>query len=414
MSILRIAVIGGGPSGMMAAIQAAYNKAEVTLFERNERVLKKLLSTGNGKCNFSHSTIEATDYYGSFADNAELYFNQFGVKETLSFFENIGMLWKDKKGYLYPYSEQASTVLDALRFEADRAGVNVITEGFVKAISPIEHAGKQSYEVCFGDDKTMMFDKVIVACGGKAAPATGSDGNIFKIVRDLGIQVEKLLPALTKVICSDDFCKVLNGVRSDAVIGLYEGDNLIASDRGEIQFTEYGLSGIPVFQLSRIAAKCLDERKRNLTFRLDLFPGIDENEMKQSLRRKFSFAKELTGETFLNGYLNKKLSGELGKQAGIKYSSLISENDSEKIDKLISLSKSMVFHIVNIKGFEQSQVTAGGIKSSEVTEKLESKKMPGLYFVGEMLDMDGKCGGYNLQWAWTSGAIAGKAASTEA
>ena len=237
---------------MMAAITAARAGAEVTILERNDRLGKKILATGNGKCNFTNLAMDKSCYDGEAVDRAWSVIQSFGVSDTVSFFESLGMLSKEKNGYYYPSCEQASVLLDALRFEIAELGIKVIYE---KKVSGIKKDGELIKVLC--GNEAWSFDKVIVTCGGKAAPKTGSDGSGFKIARQMGHNVVPTYPALVQLRCEEDFCKAIAGIRCDAEIALYANGSKVASERGELQLTDYGISGIPVFQLSGIASKAL-------------------------------------------------------------------------------------------------------------------------------------------------------------
>ena len=274
----RIAVIGGGASGMTAAIRAAQLGAQVTVYERNDRVGKKILSTGNGKCNFSNEKMSAECYHGSGAELVDTIYNICGVKETKEFFLGLGMRIKERDGYLYPASGQASTVLDVLRYELEHLLVCVETNCMVTNISS-ENNGLLVETSTHGRAR---YDAVILACGGCAAPKTGSDGQGFILAEKLGHNIIPTVPALTALRCGEDFYKRVAGVRCDAKLTLYIDEQPIRFEKGELQWTDYGISGIPVFQISRDAAYALQERK-TVTVQINLMPGADgDTEMDSS------------------------------------------------------------------------------------------------------------------------------------
>lgn len=413
MKTVEIAIVGAGASGMMAALMAdRYNKS-VLLIERNDRVGKKLLATGNGKCNFSHQNISKEDYYGTLAEAFDIWFNQYGVQDVLSFFVSAGMVWKEKNGYLYPYSEQAATVLDTLRYRLLSSGVQLLTETCIDEVVMEEDGNGYKFRLLVNKKPVVRCKKLILATGGMASPTTGSDGTGYELARQLHIPYIKPVPALTKLVCSDSYCKELAGVRSEAYISLYLGEQKLADEKGEVQFTEYGLSGIPIFQISRIVSANLPSSGQEHTCHVDFFPKYTVSQLEEILQNKMEACMKggLTVEAFLSGLMHKKVAGLLGKQMKLRYQDPVNEAMKAKLQGLAALCKDFVFHIKDVKGFDQAQVTAGGIGMAEVTEHLESKRVEGLFFAGELLDMDGKCGGYNLQWAWTSGAIVGRAAA---
>lgn len=413
MESAKICVIGAGASGMMAAITAAKLGADVLLVEKNERVGKKILATGNGKCNFSHVTIQNSDYYGSFAEYAEDFLSRFGTEALLRFFEKEGMLWKDKNGYLYPYSEQAATVLDTFRYLLVSSKVRVLNSVCIDRVEVKKQGNENGFLLYAKGEKVVSAKQLIIATGGMASPSTGSDGSGYKFADMLHIDYVKPAPALTKLVCSDKFCKELAGVRSEADISLFCNQKLIAKESGEIQFTEYGLSGIPVFQFSRLVSQAIKDKKNQFVCRIDLFQQFSEKELFDYLSAKMKkcINEHMTGEVFLNGLVNKKIAGYIGKVLQIRYDDVLKNRDLDKISELVKIGKAFEFHVIDVKGFDQAQVTAGGIHRNAVTDDLEAQNTPGLYFVGELLDIDGKCGGYNLQWAFTSGVIAGRAAA---
>lgn len=256
----KVAVVGGGASGMMAAISAAGEGAEVTLFEKNDRVGKKILATGNGKCNFSNKVMSADCFYGTGSVQVEKYLQRFGTADTIHFFEQLGMRVKDRNGYLYPASEQASTVLDVLCMELARRKITVKTQSGVKSI----RKENEKLEIRTAAKESSLWDAVILTCGGLASPKTGSNGDGLYMARALGHDIVTPVPALTALRCEGDFWKSITGVRCEAKIDLVVDGETVLGESGELQFTDYGISGIPVFQISREAAYALEARKKSL------------------------------------------------------------------------------------------------------------------------------------------------------
>ena len=411
----KVAVVGGGAAGMMAAVQAAYAGARVTVYERNDRVGKKILSTGNGKCNFSNEDMRAACYYGSGAGYVDGFYKQFGVAETKAFFRELGMRIKDRNGYLYPASEQAATVLDVLRYEMERLGIEICAGCRVTGIDGPGNPGcRLTLETETAAYKKRTYDAVILACGGRAAPKTGSDGTGLAMAKRLGHRIVPTVPALTALRCRETFWKQVAGVRCEARLMLYIDGNAVSSVQGELQLTDYGISGIPVFQFSRIAAYALQEG-RTVTVKIDLMPDPGAADTQEAFwAQRWERQKRQSMEQFVTGTVNKKVGLLLLKLAGIRETETVCEIEGARRRKLEQL-----FHVfeVTVKGtnsFEQAQVCAGGVDFAEVTDRLESVRRPGLFFAGEMLDIDGICGGYNLQWAWSSGAVAGRAAAGKA
>lgn len=408
---VRVAVIGAGAAGMMAAITASEFGAEVTLYEKNERVGKKLLATGNGRCNFSNLALSAEQYYCDDKEKLEKILQTFSVGDTVSFFEKSGMLTKSKNGYLYPYSEQASAVLDILRMELAEKGVELRPE---MEITDIRYSTERmTFQLKEPDGKNRCYDKVILACGSPASLKKGAGRTGYKLAEGLGHRIRPIMPGLVQLISDAPFCKSLAGVRCQAGIRLLIDKKELAAEQGEVQFTDYGVSGIPIFQVSRLAGYALREG-REAVIAVDFFPEQDEEQrFEEFIRKRFISNQNRTLEEFLTGTLNRKINLVLIKQCGCKTNMTAAEAGYEKIRELMLKSRAFPIHISGINSVENAQVCAGGVAFEELDTKLQSKLVPGLYVTGEMVDVDGKCGGYNLQWAWTSGYIAGKSAAED-
>lgn len=403
---LKIAVIGGGASGMMAAVTAAREGAAVFLYEKKERVGKKLLSTGNGKCNFSNRDLRKECYYGESREEAWKILSRFDAKAAVSFFEEAGMLVKDKGGCLYPASEQASTVLDILRLLLQQEKVTVCTDCQVLSIKK-EKQGSIALETQKG---RALYDRVILACGGRAAPKTGSDGDGYRLAAMAGHALIPVVPALVQLHCKEHYIKTCAGVRTQAHLSLVENGRCVAEESGELQFTEYGISGIVVFQLSRLAAYGFLHKKK-MEMYIDCLPAYDSEAYADFVKkRKANHAAE-TVEAFFTGMLNKKLMQAFIRLSGLKPEDSYRHAEEKKIDAVFALCKKLKLSLSGCHSFEHAQVCAGGVSLREVTENLESVFWKDLYMAGEMLDVDGICGGYNLQWAWASGYVAGKSAA---
>ncbi len=431
-TIYDICVIGAGASGMMAALAGAMSGAKVCLLEAKDRVGTKILKTGNGRCNLSHSPISGDEYAGTGATYLSGYLDRFGVSDTLDFFKHIGLFTREKDGYIYPYSENASAVLDVLRFSVRDYGVRVYTGHYVKSI---EKDGKGFSVICNvrddADDKDkrpgsgrdrkipesakvsqqiMTARNVILSTGGAADPSSGSDGNGFKLARKLGLHVIKPLPSLVKVIADDKDMAILSGVRAKGKVWIIPDDPIsidMICDMGEIQFTKDGLSGIPVFNISRHVSVMLD-KGLEVVLSVDLMPDMEDSEIKKHLvSLSENDRSDMSIEELMSGVINKKIASYIFKKTGVNPNTQVSEIPDKKTDIIIRLLKDMRFNISTTYGFDQAQVTCGGVDFSEVGDDLQCIRIPGLYLTGELLDIDGRCGGYNLQWAWTSGYIAG-------
>ncbi len=401
----KIAVIGGGAAGMMAAVQAARAGALVTIYERNDRIGKKILSTGNGKCNFSNEKMDLSCYYGSGRKLIPVIYETFGVSETKRFFQNLGMRIKAVNGYLYPASGQASTVLDLFRYELAELSVMIHTGQQVTGITPSGNGIIVKTEQGGG-----QYDAVILTCGGAAAPDTGSDGAGWKLARQLGHHIIPVVPALTALRCKETYYKQVAGVRCDAKLTLYVEGGIVCEERGELQLTDYGISGIPVFQISRHAAYALREQKHTIVT-ISFLPDYDQQTYEMFWQERLQRQSGQTMEAFLTGIVNKKINLLLLHLAGIKAAETAGMISESAMRKLQNLYRCLEAEVTGTNPFAKAQVSAGGIDCAEVMENLASRIIPGLYFAGEILDVDGICGGYNLQWAFSSGTVAGRAAA---
>lgn len=399
-------VIGGGAAGMMAAITAARQGAAVLILEHMEQCGKKILATGNGRCNYTNQ-MQGIEYYRSDCPAFVLsVLEQFGVKETLSFFEEIGITPTQKNGYYYPMSMQAVSVRDVLLMELAHLGVEIKYNIGIRKIS--DQNGH--YEICTknGDFSAKT---CILATGGKASKKTGSDGSGFLYLVPLSHHVTDLVPALVGLKAKQPYFKEVVGIRAYARVTLFVENAQKASDVGEVQLTEYGISGIPVFQVSRYATIALTKGEK-VTASLQFLPDMEAQKVTQMIARRFSYSKDKTVFEALIGLFPQKLARLLLKRAGISEEKKAIRCSKEEQQSLCDIIGSFECEIVGSGNFEQAQVTAGGVVSEEVCERtLESKFHKGLYFAGEMLNVDGMCGGYNLQWAWSSGYAAGKAAA---
>ncbi len=403
-----VGIIGAGASGIMAAIKASALGAKVTLFDKKDKIGKKILVTGNGRCNFSNLNLSEDYYYTDDDDYLKRALNKFNNKDLIFFFTELGLLIKEKNGYLYPACEQASTVLDVLRNGLKKRNVEVITE--TNIVSAVKKDGK--FILTSEKKETFEFDSIIVSTGGMASLSKGETANGYKLCESFGHNVSKLYPALTQLKCEGLNFKAVSGVKSDCRLSLFVEDELAMSQLGEVLFTDYGISGIVSMQVSHYAAECLDAG-RNVYAVLDLIPDFKEEDLKSLTIPKLLLNGDETCEEFFTGLLHKKLNMEIIKANGLKPSEIVGNIDREKIVDAVLSVKEIMLRVVGTNGFDQAQVTAGGVPTEELTDDLESKLVKDLYIVGELVNIDGICGGYNLQWAFTGGAIAGEASAKE-
>lgn len=401
---IAIAIIGAGASGMTAAIAAAKNGAEVTLFEKNDRVGRKILATGNGKCNLTNLEFDLGQYYCEDKAKLQKQFDLFPVWETISFFESLGLMVKSKNGYVYPYSEQASSVLDILRMELKRCRISVMTD--TEIIAAVWKDESKKFQVKDKEGKTYCFNRLILSCGSPASLKKGDGITGYKIAEEFGHKIKPVVPGLVQLKSNDRFVKGLAGVRCHADLKLMLDGQETACESGELQFTEYGISGIPVFQISRIAAYAL-KKNQSVAVHINFFPEQEEKVFIYTSRLRYETQLEKSLEEFLTGTQNKKVNMVMIRQAGLRPGMKVKETGWKKIWTMMRQYQNFTIHISDVNAMEKAQVCAGGVDYTQVNENLQSKLVKGLYFTGEMLDVDGKCGGYNLQWAWTSGYIAG-------
>ncbi len=405
---MKVAVIGGGASGIMAALMAADNGLKVTLFEKKDRIGKKILATGNGRCNFTNMKMGSGFYYCEDAAFVDEILNKFSNEDLINFFKGLGLLIKDKNNYVYPYSEQASSVLDVLRIalaEKEKA-ININTES---EVIDIKHKNDK-YVIKTQGNNTYEFDKVIISTGSKSGLSKKETVNGYDLCKSLGLKISKLYPALTQIKCEGLNFKAISGVRSDCIIKAFDKDTLKMEECGEILFTDYGISGIVSFQISHFIVCALDEKKK-IKIIIDLLPGLSVDELKTFLEAKMLLHPDLTLEELFTGIVNKKLVFEILKINNLKPKLLIKDADKDILIKALLNIKELSLTPLCVNDFDSSQVTAGGVLTSELTADLEAKSHKGLFITGELINVDGVCGGYNLQWAFSTGAIAGKAAA---
>lgn len=402
----KVLIIGGGASGLMAAIMAAREGAEVTILEHMDRVGKKILSTGNGRCNLTNLSLKPEHYRSSQKLFPMKVLDRFSVWDTLSFFDGIGIITRNRNGYIYPNSDQAASVLDALRFETEHLGIKTVLSCQIRSAKKT----KNGSFLVESDQGTYQGDCLILATGSKAASVSGSDGSGYELAKAFGHTIIKPLPALVQLRCKGTFFKQLAGVRCEAVVRLVSDGKTLAADEGEVQLTDYGISGIPTFQVSRYASQALDAGRR-VNAVLDFFPSKSMEDTRAMLKQRKSMLGYRPSGEFLNGVLNKKLAAVLLKQAGIQPDCSCAQIKDSQLETLTMQIKKFEVPVTATNSFEQAQVCCGGVDTRELRpDTMESKLVKHLFLVGELTDVDGICGGYNLQWAWSTGAVAGTTA----
>ncbi len=398
----EIAVIGGGASGLIAAITARKAGKKVTILERKERILKKVLVTGNGRCNLTNARASISNYFGKNILLIENILNNFTPQNVMDFFYELGVICnEEERGKVYPLSGQASSVVDALRFEVEKLGIKIETEFYVRKI---EKDGFK-FKIFSEDKRKIEASRVILSTGGQSYPELGSNGSGFQLAKDFGHSITKLSPAIVQLKTEKYQVKGLQGIKADTSVTAYGDNKKICTYNGELLFTDYGISGNVVFNISFVMPLY-----KNVEFEIDFMKKFDYNELYELLRKRKKIMAHLTMENYFNGMINKKLGQFLSKMSGIeKLSKPVKNLNDNEIKKLCTSLKKYRINILETTGFKNAQVTAGGISLDEInTDTLESKIIKGLYFSGEVLDVYGECGGFNLQWAWASGYIAGK------
>lgn len=387
----RVIVIGGGAAGLVAAITAAEESAAVTILEQNENPGRKICVTGNGRCNLTNRDMCPELFRGNNPEIARKVLEQFSLEDTLKFFHETGLSFAEKNGWIYPGSHQAKAVVDLLVSRARALKVKIKTREQVKNVFVADNCWKIETE-----GWTYEGEAVILANGSKASLVPGSDGSGYELAEKLGHKVIFPVPALTGLKAAGNVYKGWSGVRTEGKVTLFINGEKVCQEQGELQLTDYGISGIPVFQISRYASRALEENKK-VSVSLNFFPAYTETELREFLKKRQERCPWLGKQEIFTGILPEKLAKVLLKQ-----------KDPLKAAADFSLS------IRDTSGFEQAQVCAGGVDTMEIhPETMESVLHKGLYFAGEVVDIDGPCGGYNLQWAWSSGAVAGRSSAKE-
>ncbi len=403
-----VIIIGGGASGIVAAIEARKQFNKVAIIEKESKTGRKILATGNGKCNMTNINAAIKDYHGSFSFAVKKLFAEFPPKYIMDYFEKMGLYsFADDFGRVYPKCKQASAVLDILRNKLRMNEIDEITCTKVTKIIPsenfqiiAENINNNNYN---NSDKTKQYtcDKLIIACGGKSSPKLGSDGSIFKVIENLGHSHTKLTPALCPINVKSDIIKGIKGVRADGLVSVLSKGKVIKSEYGEIQFTENSISGICAFNLSYLDYD---------TVRVSLMPNKSKNEIIEILNSRREIFRDNRIEDFFLGMFNNKLSVALLKAGKMgSFNRKCSDITDKELASLARLINEFDFKATNNNDYSKSQVTKGGIPGNEINPNtMESLYIPNLYFCGEVIDIDGICGGYNLQFAFASGMKAGQ------
>ena len=397
-----VVVIGGGASGMMAALTAAETgENRVLLLERQQRLGRKLLATGNGRCNLTNTAAAPGNYHGQDPDFVRPALDRFGPAQALAFFEGLGLLTvTEEGGRVYPLSNSANSVLDVLRFALDRAGVEQRPACPARGLERRKEGGF----TVLTDEGKLAADQVILACGGAAGAKLGGVSDGYELLKPLGHKRTALYPALVQIRTAPEYPRALKGVRAQAELRLTGGGALLAESRGELQFTETGVSGPAAFDISRVAATGGEGMCVHCCF----LP-MSAEEAEALLRKRRTLFAALPAGELLTGMVHNRLGRMLVKYAALDGNAPVSALSDGDLRRLSLACTDFTLKVTGTEGFDNAQVTAGGIRTSGFNpETLESWFCPGLFACGELLDVDGDCGGYNLQWAWASGRLAGR------
>lgn len=402
---MKVVVVGAGASGLIAAVMAAEKGHRVTILEHMDKVGSKILATGNGRCNLTNTVLKEhpEKYYiydSQYTESVSSVFDCFSYSDTIEFFERIGLVLKDRSGLVYPFSDQAQSVVDVLRLKSEELGVEIKIRCKVTGIS--KNNSSLTVKVNDnGNDKIIKADRVIVATGSKAQPALGTDGSGYTLLKNMGHKVTAVRPGLVQLKCEGDYFKAISGVRTPAHVKLVTKEAFY-EESGELQLTAYGVSGIVIMNLSNylndISGSYLE---------IDLMENYSEDELMNIFKNKCMNTPERYTEHFLTGILNKKLGMLMMDLSKIGTHKKYRQLTEEELLGLVKLIKRWVVYITDTNSFKEAQICIGGIELDEVTDKLESKIVPGVFITGELLNVHGPCGGYNLQWAWSTGALTG-------
>ncbi len=390
-------IIGGGASGMMAALSAGRQGYKTLLIEKNNKLGKKILATGNGRCNFTNVFASSKDYNSDFVLGA---LSVLSVKDTLKLFDDLGLMkLEEGQGRCYPASEQAQSIMDVIEEELKRLKVEILYEKEVRLVT--KNSGL--FKLDFTDSSSLISKNVIVATGGISLPQSGSTGDGYMIAKTFGHSITSLVPSLTRLKLKHQYLNEMSGVRFTNNLKLISDNQVIDEVYDDVIFNKTGISGLGILSLSKQANFSVNANKKTtVVVRL-----VDSNE--ETLLKRFNRLSYKTVFNGLVGLINKKLIIPVLEEAGIKnYNRAVSSLNKQEVKKLIKILLGFEFEVIGSDGFDDAQVTSGGVNLEEVNKTtLESLLVEGLYFTGEVLDIDGKSGGYNLQWAWSSGYLAG-------
>ncbi len=394
-----IAIIGAGASGLVAAIVAARRGVKVQVYEKNNKIGKKILATGNGRCNVTNQNIKTSNYHGKNPSFVNSSLNRFNTSTCKEFFSELGVeLVEGQRGRLYPRSLQSSSIVELLVYECKRLGVEFFLNTKVDKIT------KKGNKFCLHvEEKSLHVNRVLVATGGLAMPTLGSCDSGYEFAKSFGHTIVPTHPSLVQLVCTEDL-KPISGVKVEGSIEVYEDGQSKTFANGDILFTNYGISGSAVLDISRVVSHSL-LFKRALHVKIDLLPEFSKEQLKNLLKKRLKHSNGKSVALWLDGFINSKLARFIEKSLHVKCADNL---NNKEFTKLVYALKNLTLHVEDTKGFKSAEVTAGGVSTDEIDfQTMESKLQRGLFFSGEVVDIDADCGGYNLHWAWASGMSAG-------
>lgn len=396
-----VVIIGGGASGVICAIRAAERSKnrKITILEKQDRILRKLMSTGNGRCNFTNINASSADYNGSFKKYVDVILEKYSPEYVIEYFKKLGLISRvEESGRVYPYSNHASAVVDMLRYRLETFGIEVVCNAKVNKVIK----ENKSFRI-ISNNGEYKAEKVVFTVGSPAGTKLGGNYSGLEMLKELGHNVSKPYPALCPILVDSKILPSVKGVRSQGKAALFNGNKLISEDFGEIQFTEKALSGICVFNLASYV-----KNNKNLTVRISLLPDYNNEELRLIINRQIMLYNNRTCEDLFTGIFQRKLGLALLKECNIKASFNISKLNDNQINKIVNIINNWNFNVVGVSDFNSAQVAVGGVIGKEIDPgTMESKIINGLYICGEAIDINGDCGGYNLQFAFSSGMVAG-------
>lgn len=401
----QVAIIGAGASGLVAAIVAARRGAKVHVYEKNNKIGKKILATGNGRCNVTNQHIELSNYHGLNSSFVNPSINHFNASTCKAFFAELGVeLVEGQRGRLYPRSLQSSSIVELLVYECKRLHVEFFLETKVESISKKSKGFSLHVE-----GKSLHVDRVLVATGGLAMPTLGSCDSGYEFAKSFGHSIVPTHASLVQLVCKEDL-KSISGVKVEGNIEVYEDGQSKTHASGDILFTNYGISGSAVLDVSRVVSHSL-LYNRALHVKIDLLPEYSKEQLKNLLKKRQKHSNGKSVALWLDGFINSKLAKFIEKSLHVKNAD---ELNNKELTKLVYALKNLTLHVNDTKGFKTAEVTAGGVSTQEInSQTMESKLQRGLFFSGEVVDIDADCGGYNLHWAWASGMSAGNSIVTK-